>query len=105
MVIFDVTTPKPKQNKYPTFLPFHKLETLLSPPPWNLRFTASLIYNKRKLQELKDGINTCGKWIILRIIMMEKFNMDLDQFLQFIDKLKKQFKLSSDELVTLLIQK
>ena len=31
--------------------------------------------------------------------------MDLNQFLQFIDKLKKQFKLSSDELVTLLIQK
>ena len=64
-----------------------------------------IIYNKRKLQELKDGVNTCGKWIILRIIMMEKFNMDLNQFIQFIDKLKKQFKLSSDELVTLLIQK
>ena len=42
MVIFDVTTPKPKQNKYPTFLPFHKLETSLSPPPQNLRFTPSI---------------------------------------------------------------
>ena len=64
-----------------------------------------IIYNKRKLQQLKEGVNTCGKWIILRIIMMEKYNMDLNHFLQFIDNLKKQFKLSSDELVTLLIQK
>ena len=64
-----------------------------------------IIYNKRKLQQLEDGTNTCGKWVILRIIMMEKYNMDLNQFIQFIDKLKKQFKLSSDELVTLLIQK
>ena len=36
---------------------------------------------------------------------MEKYNMDLNHFLQFIDRLKKQFKLSSDELVTLLTQK
>ena len=64
-----------------------------------------IIYNKRKLQQLENGVNTCGKWIILRIIMMEKYNMDLNHFLQFIDRLKKQFKLSSDELVTLLIQK
>lgn len=65
----------------------------------------NIIYNKRKLQQLEDGVNTCGKWIILRIIMMEKYNMDLNQFLQFIDNLKKQFKLSYDELVTLIIQK
>ena len=52
-----------------------------------------IIYNKRKLQQLEDGINTCGKWIILKIIMMEKYNMDLNQFLQFIDKLKKQFQI------------
>ena len=65
----------------------------------------NIIYNKRKLQKLENGVNTCGKWIILRIIMMEKYNMDLQQFLSFIDQLKKQFKFSSDELVTLLIQK
>ena len=65
----------------------------------------NIIYNKRKLQQLENGINTCGKWVILRIIMMEKYNMDLAQFLQFVDKLKKLYKISSDELVTLLIQK
>ena len=63
-----------------------------------------IIYKKRKLQQLENGVNTCGKWIILRIIMMEKFNMDLNQFLRFIEQLKKQYKLSY-ELVTLLIQK
>ena len=55
MVIFDVTTPKPKQNKYPTFLPFHKLETSLSPPPRNLRFTPSLSSLSPKWQKLLLG--------------------------------------------------
>ena len=43
-----------------------------------------IIYNKRKLQELKDGVNTCGKWIILRIIMMEKFNYITNARIEFI---------------------
>ena len=51
MVIFDVTTPKPKQNKYPTFLPFHKPETSLSPPPQNLQFTPSIELAKKVLSE------------------------------------------------------
>lgn len=43
------------------------------------------VYNKKKLQVLKDGINTCGRWVILRIIMF-KTGYDLDSFLAFIDK-------------------
>lgn len=64
-----------------------------------------VIYNKRKLQKLKDGVNTCGKWTILRIMMLENFNMDLQKFLQFVDKLCKEYTLTPDEMVTLLIQK
>ena len=64
-----------------------------------------IIYNKRQLQKVQDGVNTCGKWVIWRIIMMEKYNMDLQQFINLVDNLKKQYKLSSDELVSLIIQK
>jgi hypothetical protein len=42
------------------------------------------IYNKKKFQVLKDGINTCGRWCILRI-MMFKNGYDLPSFINFID--------------------
>jgi hypothetical protein len=64
-----------------------------------------IIYNKKKLQKLEEGVNTCGKWVILRLMMLETYNMDLSKFLKFIEDLSKEYKLSSDELVTLLIQK
>ncbi len=64
-----------------------------------------IIYNKRQLQKVQDGVNTCGKWVIWRIIMMEKYNMDLQQFINLVDNFKKKYKLSSDELVSLIIQK
>jgi hypothetical protein len=64
-----------------------------------------IIYNKEKLQKLQDGINTCGKWIIWRIMMMMNYNMDLAKFLEFVDTLEKKYKLSSDELVSMIIKK
>jgi hypothetical protein len=64
-----------------------------------------IIYNKRQLQKLEQGVNTCGKWVIFRIMMLEKYNLNLSQFLNLIDKLTKQYKLTSNELVTLIIQK
>ena len=64
-----------------------------------------IIYNKRPLQKLQEGVNTCGKWITWRLMMLEKYNMDLQHFINLVDNLKKQYKLSSDELVTLIIQK
>jgi len=44
------------------------------------------IYNKKKLQKLKNGINTCGRWCLLRITMLTQFYFDLDEFLEFIEK-------------------
>lgn len=64
-----------------------------------------VFYNKRKLQRLYDGVNTCGKWTILRLMMLKNFNMDLQKFLQFVDNLTKEYKLTPDEMVTLVIQK
>jgi hypothetical protein len=64
-----------------------------------------IIYNKRQLQKLQDGINTCGKWCIWRIIMLEHYNLDLQQFIHLVDCLMKQYKFTSDEIVSLIIKK
>ena len=65
----------------------------------------NIVYNKQALQKLEDGVNTCGKWVILFIMMFENYDMNLYEFICFIDNLKKLYKLSSDEIVSLLIQK
>lgn len=62
-----------------------------------------VIYNKRKFQSFKSGVNTCGRWIILRIIFLKSFDMDLKQFTNFVTSLSKQFKMPLDELVSFFI--
>ena len=53
------------------------------------------IYNKKKLQVLKDGINTCGRWSILRLILFKQ-GYNLDDFLRFIDEYCKNNDIPSD---------
>ena len=45
-----------------------------------------IIYNKEPYQALQDGVNTCGKWVIARIMMMQ-FGYTLKDFQ---DKLKEK---------------
>lgn len=63
----------------------------------------NIIYNKEKLQELNNDISTCGRWCILRILMFKYFKFNLEQFLKFIDLMKKKYNASSDYIVTMLI--
>lgn len=44
------------------------------------------IYNKKRLQKLKQGINTCGRWVLLRITMLTQMFFDLPDFIAFVDK-------------------
>jgi hypothetical protein len=62
-----------------------------------------LIYNKARLQKLKEGINTCGRWIILRIITMKDMMMDLKAFIKMIDETKNATGLPADALVAIWI--
>jgi hypothetical protein len=62
-----------------------------------------LIYNKARLQKLKNGINTCGRWIILRIICMKDMMMTLSQFIKMIDETKKASGLPADALAAIWI--
>lgn len=62
-----------------------------------------LIYNKKRLQKLKEGINTCGRWIILRIICMKDLMMDLKEFIKMIDENQEASGLPKDALVAIWI--
>jgi len=58
-----------------------------------------VIWNKKKLQKLCNHSATCGRWVILRILMMKNFFYDLKDFQNFISKYKKELGLDADELV------
>jgi len=45
-----------------------------------------VIYNKKKLQTLKDGINSCGRWTIAKILFF-KNGYTLKQFQDYLDKI------------------
>ena len=62
-----------------------------------------LIYNKKRLQKLKQGINTCGRWIILRVICMKDLMMSLKDFIKMIDDTQEASGLPKDALVAVWI--
>ena len=67
----------------------------------------TIIYNKFPLQSLKKvrGVEpgTCGRHVILRLVMLKYFNLNLQQYINFMKKLKKESGLSYDEIVAILI--
>jgi len=62
-----------------------------------------LVYNKARLQKLKQGINTCGRWIILRIICMKDMMMDLKMFIKMVKDTQEATGLPKDALVAIWI--
>jgi hypothetical protein len=62
-----------------------------------------LIYNKKRLQKLKQGINTCGRWIIFRIICMKDMMMDLKEFNKMVEDTQDKSGLPKDALVAIWI--
>jgi hypothetical protein len=62
-----------------------------------------IIYNKKRFQSTKKDINTCGRWCILRIIMMKHYGMDLYEFNKFIDNLKTKYGYEPDIICSMLM--
>ena len=65
---------------------------------------AKKIYNKKRLQKIVNGSATCGRFVILRIILMQNFGFNLKQFQDFLMRWAKKTGLSPDELVALMIK-
>ena len=59
----------------------------------------NVIWNKKKLQQLKEGVNTCGRWCLLRITMLTQFFFDLKEFQDFIENNFKGGSVSRDKMI------
>ena len=55
-------------------------------------------YNEHKLQKFKPGINTCGRWVIARLLFR---NLPLDEFNELF---ASDNYITSDELVTIFTE-
>lgn len=61
-----------------------------------------IIYNKKRFQSSNNKVNTCGRWCLIRIIMMKYYGMDLYEFINFIEELKKKYNMEADIVVASL---
>ena len=43
-----------------------------------------IYYNKKKLQRINDSINTCGRWVVARVLAM-KVGWELDDFINKVE--------------------
>lgn len=57
------------------------------------------IWNKKKMQQLKNGINTCGRWCLLRITMLTQMYFTLPEFIDFIEKNFTGGAISRDHMI------
>ena len=61
------------------------------------------VINKTPFQSAEEGINTCGRWCILRIIAMKDLFMDLEAFKKMVMKGCDDLKVEPDALVSIWI--
>lgn len=70
----------------------HYLANILS----KLADKVQINYNQYDFQSKMDGVNTCGRWILLRQWLSD---MTIDQFKNAINKAVKKLGITTDELV------
>jgi hypothetical protein len=63
----------------------------------------TVIYNKKKLQKNIQGIDTCGRWILSRVLGLVLKHQDLVQYLNFIEKIHKSSNKPLDIIVCDLV--
>lgn len=57
-----------------------------------------IYYNKKKFQEINDGVNTCGRWCIARILAM-LVGYELDDFINKVNQKEEELEKPTDILV------
>lgn len=63
----------------------------------------NVIYNKVQFQSKADGIATCGRHVINRLLCMIHYNMNLKQYIDFMKQSKQKTNFSFDEIVSTII--
>ena len=69
----------------------------------SIKKTDKFLYNKYPLQQEMQDVNTCGRWVILRVATFLKESMDNKQFVSYIKAQQKKVKRPLDELVCMLV--
>jgi hypothetical protein len=49
----------------------------------------SVIYNKKKFQSLADNVDTCGRWVVARILM-NQFGYTLEDFINKLEQIEDE---------------
>ena len=75
------------------------LSQLIKKRPKDLTY----IWNKKAFQKQKQGINTCGRWLVLRLTLMRDMDMGLKEFQSVIKMNAKKTGLPLDALVSVYI--
>jgi len=63
-----------------------------------------ILENKIRFQEMAVGINTCGKWISMRLLCLLCYKMNLPQFQRFMKSLRKEFGGDFDAQVQIFVK-
>jgi hypothetical protein len=61
------------------------------------------LYNKFPFQQEMNDVNTCGRWVIIRVATFLKESINNKQFLSFIKKNQKKVNRPLDEIVCMLV--
>jgi hypothetical protein len=69
----------------------------------SIKKTDKFLYNKYPFQQEMEGVNTCGRWVIIRVSTFLKESMKNKQFLSFIKKQQRKVKRPLDEVVCMLV--
>lgn len=65
-----------------------------------LEYSGPIEYNDNKFQRFAKNINTCGRWVVLRLLLR---SMSLEEFKKFFMTIPKELGIDRDKLVAHLI--
>ena len=63
-----------------------------------------VVVSKYRFQKLSSDVDTCGKWVLLRLLMFILGHMEIYEFTIWFKKLAKSQNITNDELVCKLIE-
>jgi hypothetical protein len=69
----------------------------------SIKKSDKFLYNKFPLQQEMEGINTCGRWCILRVATFLKESLDNKQFVSYIKKQQRKVNKPFDEVICMLV--
>jgi hypothetical protein len=69
----------------------------------SIKINDEFLYNKFPLQQEIENVNTCGRWVILRVATLLKESLDNNQFVSYIKAQQQKMKRPLDEVVCMLV--